>query len=196
MLHKDLLFQFAICAAPLPPAFFLGYFSLGGISFIALLTIFLTYHALRNHPFHFICLLVSSIPLLIFIRGAFIPFNSIVVLLGCGLVMASLRRDKFRAFWRRKALLCVIVGSVLFWWVSYLLTGNYENNLRAIEWSFSAAVVFMLAQRSSYLSTAMIGWGISVTSAGLMLLPYSDPSAGTRLGIASINGATLGTQFC
>jgi len=190
LLHKALLIEFATCALPLPFAFFFGKFAAGGLSFIGLLLAWLVYHAFRKEPFHFTCLIASAIPLMVFVRGAFIPFNSLVVLLSWGLLAAALARAQFSGFWRRKTLLYTVVGSVAFWWVSFLRSGNYESNLRALEWSFSAAVVFMLSERRSYLYTAMLGWGISVVTAGLMLLPYGD-----RLGMADIDGVTLGNPI-
>jgi O-antigen ligase len=189
-LQKDLLLQFALCVLPLPPAFFLGQFTLGGVAFISGLVVLSTYHILRRRPLHFLCLLASSVPLLVFIRGIFIFFNSVVVLLGCGLACALLVQDGFVVFWKRKALLVTVGGSVVFWWVSYLLTGVYESNLRALEWSFCAAVVFMLSEHRSYLYTALIGWGISAATAGTMLLPYGD-----RLGFATIGGVSFGNPI-
>jgi O-antigen ligase len=189
-LHRGLLLQFGACALPLPPAFFLGQFALGGMAFISGLVVFSTYHILRKRQLHFLCLLISSIPLLVFIRGTFIFFNSVVVLLSCGLACALLVQGGFQVFWKRKALLCMIVGSVVLWWMSYLLTGNYENNLRALEWSFCAAVVFMLSEHRSYLYTALLGWGISAATVGMMLFPYGD-----RLGFATIGGVSFGNPM-
>jgi len=189
-LHRDLLLQFGACALPLPPAFYLGQFALGGMAFILGLMVVSTYHILQKRPFHFLCLLTSSIPLLVFIRGIFIFFNSVVVLLGCGLACALLVQEGFQIFWKKKTLLCMVTSSIVFWWVSYLLTGNYESNLRALEWSFCAAVVFMLSEHRSYLYTALLGWGISAATAGMMLLPYGD-----RLGFATIGGVSFGNPI-
>jgi O-antigen ligase len=192
-LQTGVLFQVACCAVLLPLSFFLGYAVVGATAFAVLFAILLAYNACRKRPFHFLCLLLSLIPLLSLVRGVFIPFNSMVVVLACGLSCAVFARPQFRNFWKTKTLLWMIVLSVMYWWSSFLLTGRYSENVHALEWSFSAAVVFLLSQRRSFLSTALLGVGISVMAAGLALLPYV--SYGDRLGMGVVEGHRIGNPI-
>ena len=191
-LHGDLLVQFAICLAPMPPAFLLGHSSpfLGQIAFFSGLGLLLAYHAIQSRPYHLLCLIVSCIPVLMLLRGIYIPYNSVVVLLGCGFACALVVPGEFPGFWKRKAIFYLILGSVFYWWISVLYTGDYNRNLRTVDWALCIAIVVMLSERRSYLRTAMLGWGISAAVGGLMLLPYGD-----RLGLAVIDGTRIGNPI-
>jgi hypothetical protein len=190
-LHTDLILQFVICVTPLLPAFLLGHGSLlGQAAFFLGLGLLLMYHAIQRHPFHFLTLIVSSIPLLMLLRGIYIPYNSVLVLLALGFSCALLGPRNFPGLWKRSSLQYVIMGSVVYWWISMLLSGDYNRNLRTIDWALCVAIVLMLSERRSYLRTAMLGWGISAAVGGLMLLPYGD-----RVGLAMINGMQMGNPI-
>jgi O-antigen ligase len=80
---------------------------------------------------------------------------------------------------------------LLYWWLSYLNTGEYANNLRLVELVLSAMSVKLLAQRRSYLATALLGVALSTIAVGAGMLPNST----LRLGIAEIDGTRLGNPI-
>lgn len=188
-LHKDLLWQFALCVAPMPPAFLLGDASaiFGQIAFFSGFALLLGFHAIQRRPYHLLTLIVSSLPLMMILRGIYIPYNSMLAVLALGFTCALVAPEEFPGLWKRKTILYTVVGSTVYWWASFLLTRDYSRNLRTVDWALCVAIVLMLSERRSYLRTAMLGWGISALAGGLMLLPYGD-----RLGMAVVNGVRIG----
>lgn len=189
-IHKALLAQFLISILPLAPAFLLGHAQIGAVASEVAFGLLLLYHALYRRPFHFLCLLVSSLPLLVILRGAYMPFDIVVVIMSCGLSWAFLMPAQFGSFLKNKPLQIVMGVAVFFWLASFIITGIYSQNLRALEWAFCAGVVVMLSERRSYLWTALLGLGVAVIVSGLMLLPYGD-----RLGMGDIDGQTIGNPI-
>jgi O-antigen ligase len=80
-----------------------------------------------------------------------------------------------------------LAACILYWLLSFALTGDYARNLRTIEWALTASIVFMLGQRRSYLATALVGVGLSGIMIGITLLPFGD-----RLGMS---GKVEGLQW-
>lgn len=189
-LHGSVLIQLALCAFPILLGNLLGRPVAGGFAFLAVLLMLFIYHSLKRQPFHHLSLLIAALPLVVFVRNYSIPFNSVVALLAWGLSWALLARGDFQYVWRRKTVFAIIAGSILYWWFTFLLTGRYSDNMRALEWSFSAAVTYMLSSRRSYFATAIVGIAISAIFLGVGLMPYGD-----RLGMAVIAGVGIGNPI-
>jgi O-antigen ligase len=182
--------QISVCVLPITLGFIAGAPKAGIGLFAMFLATFLLFHAIRRDGFSYLSLLLGILPAMVVVRGTLIPFNSLVFLLGTGLLWPLSGRSEFRLFWKRHMLLSVLCVSVLYWWLSYLPTGNYSQNLRSLEWSFCIAVVCLLGARRSYLSTSLVGCGISLIAVGAGLMPYGD-----RLGMASIDDVSFGNPI-
>ncbi len=189
-LHRDLLVQCAIIALPLPAAFLLDHPDAAGTSVLAVLGIFLAYHALKKQPFHFLCLLVSSIPSLTVIRGSSAPFPCIAGLLLLGVAWLVIEPGQFKEFWKRKTLLWSVLTGVVYWWASFLLSGHYDVNFRVLECVLSISVCYMLCSRRSFMANAMLGLAFSTIGMGIGFLPYSG-----RLGMAVVEGLPIGNPI-
>lgn len=184
-LQKNLLIQYLICISPLMPAFYSHHPNTGGYAFVALLIGTMIFHAWHKRQVHVLCLFVSAIPLVDLLRGTYMPFNMPVVLLTCVFVWLWVSPGAVKEFWKRRDIPYVIAGSVIYWLLGFLLTGDYSRNLRSVEWSLCASAILILSERRSYLSTALVGVGISAITMGLILLPY-----GERLGMGYVPGMT------
>jgi len=189
-LQIDVILQILACDLPLMLGFLAGQPILAGNFFLCLLLGFLAYHAARKQPFQFLSVLCACVPVLTLIRGTLIFFNIITALLACGLAWAWFDRKMFSEFWRKKPLHLFIAATVVYWFITFMLTGRYSGNIRALEWSFSAGVVILLSERRSFLSTALLGIGISVIAVGIGLMPYGD-----RLGMGDVEGVEMGNPI-
>jgi O-antigen ligase len=139
----------------------------------------------------FLCIGVGVTPALILLRGLFV-YNSLILIFATGIVLwLTQAPDEVRAVWRDKILKSFFLLAVLYWWLSYLNTGEYANNLRLVELVLSATAVKLLAQRRSYLATALLGLTMSAIAVGAGMLPNSS----IRLGIAEIDGTRLGNPI-
>jgi O-antigen ligase len=186
-LHRDLLIQLSICAAPLPPLFYIGHPNIGGYAFTAGLIGLLLYHGFLKRRHHVLSLFVGAIPLLDLLRGTYMPFNTPGVLILFTFLAICLSPGEIAAYWKRKDMRYILAAAVTYWLLSFALTGDYSRNLRSIEWAATASAVFMLSERRSYLGTALLGVGISAIAMGLALLPYGD-----RLGMGYVPGMEWG----
>ncbi len=177
-LHKEILIQLGVCIVPLIVGFYAHRAPIGGYSFSAGLAMLLVYHASQKDRFRVLSLFVASIPLIALLRGTFMPFNMPVATLGAIFLWIGVSRGEVKELWKRKDLIYLVGAAAIYWLASFLLTGNYASNLRSIEWALTAAGIFVLSERRSYLYTALLGLGISAITMGVILLPYS----GDRLG--------------
>ena len=188
--HLSILLQCAACEIPLVLGFYAGYPLASGRVFVGLLSAFLAYEALKKRPFHFISLLVACLPVLTVIRGTLVFFNIITLLLGCAITWVLIAPQEFSEFRSKKPLLYFIIVTVLYWQATTLFTARYAGNIRALEWSLSAAAIMMLSARRSFLSTALLGVGISTVAVGVGLLPF-----GERLGMGDVDGYGMGNPI-
>lgn len=182
-LHRNILIQLIICAAPLPPLFYVGHPNLGGYAFTVGLMLFLAYHAIRNRRLHVLALFVGAIPLMDLLRGSFMPFNTPGAVIFLCFVWICLSPGEITAYWKRKDMRYTLAAGLVYWVCSFALTGDYSKNLRCIEWALTASAIFMLSERRSFLATALLGSGISAITMAVALLPYGD-----RLGRGYVPG--------
>jgi hypothetical protein len=182
-IQKNLLIQFLVCVSPLIPAFYGHRPNWGGFAFSGSLIGMMLFHAWHKRPIHVLCLFVSAIPLVDLLRGTYMPFNTPVLILGATFAWIWVSPGGVKEFWKRRDMPYVIAASAIYWLASFFLTGDYSRNLRSLEWSLCASAIFILSERRSFLSTAMIGVGVSAIIMGLILLPYGD-----RLGMGFVPG--------
>jgi O-antigen ligase len=185
-----MLAQIVACVGPSMAVVGLGNPALGARAFFLLLAFFLAANFILGRWSSCLTLIMGTLPASMLLRGRFMFYNALVVFLLAGLV-AVLIHD--RRGWR--VVLTPVLGWLLYvagmyWLMSFVLTGNYATNLRVMELVLSAFAVVLLAQRPGQLATAMHGVLISLLIIGLALL-----GSGDRLGMASINGESVGNPI-
>src|SRR5664280_197658 len=144
------------------------------------LLLFMAYGFLKNKPEQATALMIALIPGTMLLRGMF--FYSAQILIPVAPVIFQLVAPQHRVTGVRKDKLLsrLLVIAIVYWWLSYLITGDYAVNFRMIELTFTAANVYLLASRRSYLASALVGLAISTFAVAGGLLPYGD-----RLGTVS-----------
>lgn len=178
-IHKSVLIQFLLCSIALPPTFWLGIPKVGGFGFVVVVAAFLIYDVYRGKRFEALALFIGTVPLMDLLRGTFMPFNTPLAILVFLFVWMCYAPDLIRTYWTKKIMRYVIAGSIVYWLVSFGVTGDYARSIRIVEWALTASIVFMLGERRSYLASAFLGVGISAIVIGITLMPFGD-----RLGMS------------
>lgn len=189
--HWKVLAWVAACVVPALGLVGLGLPYAGAVFIVAALAFVLGFCIVMQNQDAFLCIGIGVTPALILLRGLFV-YNSLILIFGTGIILwLSQSPEEVKAIWRDKILKSFGLLAVLYWWLSYLNTGEYANNLRLVELVLSAAAVKLLARRRSYLATAFLGAVMSTLAVGAGMLPNST----LRLGIAEIDGTRLGNPI-
>ena len=189
-LHWGLLAQLAGCVLPAMAAVFVAKPLLGAQYTLASLLAVLGYHVVRRDRFAFGCIVLGSLPVLALMRGLFFYYGEVALLGGTCLMWLALSPERLVHLWRDQAWRWMTVGLLVFWWLSMLMTGSYATNLRSFEVILGSACVVLVAERRSYLATALVGMVMSAAALGFGLLPYGD-----RLGQGVVGETSIGNPI-
>lgn len=189
-LHWKLIARLCIVVVPAFTALGFGHLMVGARYLAITLFLFLAYSFMRGDRYGFLSLAVGVLPAVGFMRGVFFYYG-IVVFLSAGLLLwAFLAWKEFRFVWGDLTWKCMVFLSLIYWWSSIVYTGEYTSNIRLVEYLLSSTAVYLLANRRSWLATALVGVGISTTALAVGLLPYGD-----RLGAADIDSMHVGNPI-
>jgi O-antigen ligase len=189
-LHWTLLAQLAGCVLPAMAAVFIAQPLLGAQYTLGALLAVLGYHVVRRDRFAFGCIVLGSLPVLALMRGLFFYYGEVALLGGTCLMWLALSPERLVHLWRDQAWRWMTVGLLVFWWLSMLMTGSYATNLRSFEVILGSACVVLVAERRSYLATALVGMVLSAAALGFGLLPY-----GERLGQGIVGDTSIGNPI-
>jgi O-antigen ligase len=183
--------QICICVIPSMVTIDLSLPRLGGEYLIGTLTMFLGYYAATHDRYRFLSLLFGCAPALALMRGEFF-YNSIIFFVLLGFVLCAFDSWNEVLFvwndpiWRWLAILCTF-----YWFLTFLFTGYWANNVRMIEFALASGAFCVLSNRRSHLATAFLGMFISVSAYAIAMLPY-----GVRLGEGDLDsGETIGNPI-
>lgn len=190
-LHWALFFNIALCVASAMGAVALGYPYAGAVILVAFLAVCLGYRIAIRDEYGFLAIGVGVVPALLMLRGLFVYNSAIFIFVGGTLLFLSHSPEELKLVWRDRVIQAYGILALLYWWLTYLNTNEYANNLRLVELVLSATSVKLLSRRRSYLATAFLGLACSITCVALGMLPHSD----IRLGIADIDGTRLGNPI-
>ena len=189
-LHWQLIGRLCICVVPATALLGFGHLLLGARYLALSLFVNLGYLLVKGDKYEYLALAIGAVPALSFFREVFFYF-SIIVFLGGGLLLwASVAREEVKFVWGDLTWRWLIVLSLLYWWLSILYTGDYTSNMRLLDYILSATGIYLLADRRSWLATALVGLGICSSLLALSLLPYGD-----RLGAGEIDSMHVGNPI-
>ncbi len=179
----------------LPPAVLLamGKLTLAANSFwgaFALLTVFLV--AARRHE-TLLALLLGVMPLINLLRGLGIAFyNVTLIVLPVVLFFYAIRSPHvFVSVYRRcRLVMGLFAFAVVYYALSFWMTGDYTRNLRLLEFCFAAFAVLLAGHNRYVLRAALLGMTVSACTVGIGLLPQNDFIG--RLGIALLEDIVVG----
>ena len=134
-------------------------------------------------------LVVGVMPAAALLRTLFL-YNSVILLLAAALAGIVFRSRKQMRLLTGAGFVWILYFSILYWLVSYALTGDYSSNLRMLELVLGAAVLLALLRFPDFLATALFGLLLSLVVIGAALYGYGD-----RLGYASVDGISLGNPI-
>ena len=189
-LHWGVIAQLAGCVVPAMGAVFFGLPVLGAQYMAASMFLLLGIHAVRRDQFTFVCLVIGALPAMLLMRGLFFYDSVIAALSGGCLMWLALSPQRLFKLWKDQAWRWMTFGLIAFWWLSVVETGEYIANLRSFELILASGCVFLLAERRSYLATALVAAWVSTILLGAGLLPY-----GERLGQGTIDNMRVGNPI-
>ena len=189
-LDRFLLAQVAWCTVPALLLVRIGLFEAGSFWCFTFLVAFLARYALKRNIPAFVALTVASLPALSYTRTFFF-FNSILALLGLGLVFWFVRVPKeCSRLWDNQVIRWFFITGTVYWVISMLLTRQYYSNLSVMEMLCSAGSIYLLGRHPKYLASALSGLSISIFSVAIGMIGLGD-----RLGMADIAGMHIGNPY-
>jgi len=183
--------QVCICVIPAMATIDMTMPVAGARYLAGMLFCFLAYYGIKGDRFRFMALLFGCGPAMSLMRGLFF-YNSIVVFLCVGFgLWAFVAWSEVKFLWEDPLWRSFAVLAVAYWFIAFLLTTSWINNIRVIEFVLAAGCTCLLARRRSYLATAFVGMAISVSAYAIAMLPY-----GVRLGEGDLDdGTTIGNPI-
>jgi len=180
--------QVCVCVIPAMATIDLGNPVMGARYLVAVLLVLLAYHGFRKDRYRFMALLIGTSPAMGLMRSMFF-YDSVIFFLAAGtIVWAASAWQEVRFVWSDPIWRVLTALCVVYWFLSVVHTQDWHSNSRTIELSLAASAVCLLANRRSYLATAVIGMAVSTSAYAIAMLPY-----GIRLGEGELdNGETIG----
>jgi O-antigen ligase len=189
-LHWPLIARLGICIVPAMISLGIGHLLLGARYLAISLFLTLAYLLAKGDRYGYLALAIGALPALGFFREVFF-YYSIIVFLGGGLLLwACVAQEDVRFVWGDLTWRWLVFLSLLYWWLSILYMADYNANMRLLDYALSATAIYLLADRRSWLATALVGLGISSSLLALGLLPYGD-----RLGAGEIDNMHVGNPI-
>jgi O-antigen ligase len=188
-LRNRVLLQTLVCIGPSMLAVAAAQPVLGARWLFATVVLFLGTNFVARTPESGLALLVALLPALSIFKGL-VMWNALSPLFALGTGAVLLHAP---AHWRvvnRPIVVWLVYTAAVYWLVSFMLSGDYSRNLRAMEAAFAAVGMLLLLTHRQQLAGALIGSILTLCAVGLAMLPYSD-----RLGMARIGGIHLGNPI-
>ncbi len=177
-IDRWLLVQIAICIIPAMTLLRLGFYTVGARCQYTLFFIALFETLLERNPAKVTSLVLGCMPALMLLRD-FIRYNSVQILLAVAVCSwYFFEPTEWKRIFRSPLAKGLIAFSVVYWLLSFFITGDYNSNLRIFELTGSALGVFLLGRNRGHLATALSGVVITGFSMGLAML-----GQGERLGM-------------
>jgi O-antigen ligase len=116
-----------------------------------------------------------------------------------GLALAQAPLSEWRRLRRNRTVVALLVGAFVYWGATFVVTGNYASNFRAVELAFTATLIYLLAQHRSVFRPALVAFALSVIAVGAGLLPNGammlNGERVFRLGLARVGGHSIGNPI-
>lgn len=193
---KPIVLRSLLIVLPSAAALAAGQLDLACFYFYGMLALVMAYDILQHRHLQVMAVLLASTPMLILLRGHLF-YSGPQAFYALALLQAPL------ADWKRLRAnrLIVVLNSAAFvyWGVTFAVTGNYASNFRALELTFTATLIYVLAQHRSIFRPAMVGFALAAIAVGAGLLPNGAMSLNGervfRLGMARISGHSIGNPI-
>lgn len=163
----------------------------GGACFWVLFGLFFSWLLLGGKPVAAAALALGTTPFMNLFRQ-FAFYNVVVSIFGLLLVLLHSRgtAEARRNITGNVYVQGLIAYMGIYYLVSWVITGVYSNNLRLMEFAFSATCLVWVSRDRAALVTSLLAVMASSCLVGCGMLPHND-SVG-RLGMAIVNGMVLG----
>jgi O-antigen ligase len=175
---------------------FIGHVSLAGLVLWASLGMGLGLATVTLKPERFTALLLSLMPFVNLIREtAFYNISLALLFITLALFVLARPDQTCSLLLRCPLLIGLFSATFIYYIVSFVCTGSYSVNLRFVEFSMTAVVVFLLRPYQSLLHRGLFGLMLSALGVGIAMLPHMQESESDRLGLAQIGETTIGNPI-
>jgi O-antigen ligase len=188
-LRNRVLLQTVVCIGPSMLAVAAAQPVHGARWLFATTVLFLGTNFVARTPESGIALLVALLPALSIFKGL-VMWNALSFLFAVGTGAVLLQSPTNWRVVNRPMVVWLVYSTAVYWLVSFMLTGDYSRNLRAMEAAFAAVAMLLLVSHRQQLAGALLGSILTLWAVGLAMLPHSD-----RLGMANIAGIHLGNPI-
>jgi O-antigen ligase len=189
-LHMQVLLEVVICVVPAMTLVGFGALYAGSIWLFGSVLLFMAHNFIARQQADAVALVVALVPAMMLLRGAFFYSALIAIPAAAVVIQLTVSPGVLMNLKGNKLLVAMLSASVIYWWASFVQSGDYASNIRVLELSFTAANIYLLANQRSYLATAIMGLAISTLCVAAGLLPYGD-----RLGIGRIGDISIGNPI-
>ena len=151
---------------------------------------------LRKPNLGFITLIISTSPIMNYLRSFGAPYNIVTVVFFAGLVNFYLinNRDFKKLFLKNKLLIFIFIFELIYYALAFFTTHSYSIHLRAFEVIFAAQLIFILLCTHSHLLKVSL-LGILLSSLALAIGFIPSLSSFGRLGIGIIDEMQIGNPI-
>jgi O-antigen ligase len=164
--------------------------------FFGMLAVVMVYDILLHRHLQVMATLLACTPMLILLRGHFF-YSGPQVLYALALAQAPLA--DLRRLRKNRLVICLNGAAFVYWGVTFAVTRDYASNFRALELTFTATVIYLLAQHRSIFRPAMVAFALAAIAVGAGLLPNGAMSVNGeqvfRLGMTRIGGHSIGNPI-
>lgn len=168
----------------------LGYPTYGSYWYFSLLGALFGWHWVHKAPHRISAMLLATLPTMNIFRNYFFYNSPQIIYLAAVVLWIEYRRRQAGEMLKDRVLMALFGFSVVYWWLSFLITEDYSINFRALELSLCVASMTLLYSDLSRFRTAMLALGIGILIQGAALMQHGD-----RLGFAEIAGGMVGNPI-
>jgi O-antigen ligase len=193
---KPILIRTLLVVLPSAAALAAGQLDAACFYFYGMLAMVMAYDILLHRHLHVMATLLACTPMLILLRGHFF-YSGPQVLYTLALVQAPL--SDLNRLRKNRLVVWLNVAALVYWGATFAVTQNYASNFRALELTFSATLIYLLAQHRSIFRPAMIGFALCGIAVGAGLLPNGamevNGESVFRLGLTRVAGHSIGNPI-
>ena len=184
-----ILAEIALCALPALIAVKVGSFHTGAYLLFPAILVCLVLNALIAGPVANLSFILGIMPVVTLLRDLFL-YNSVIVLLAIGIGGVIVQSKRQRRVLKSAGFVWVLYVALLYWLISFAITGDYSANLRILELVLGAAALLVLSRFPDFCATALFGLLLSSIAIGAALYGYGD-----RLGYVDLSNMRLGNPI-
>ena len=189
-----LMLQTLICVIPSSILLGIGHATQAGVLFWGLFCILYARLLFLGRPLELLCLIIALAPHITLLRGIGFFYNAVVFLLLIALVWYGVRsHGRLWTLLRENPLITGLLAFVTLYYIATaILTGQYDTNLRLIDFGLTVVIIVVISRTPPLLAPALLGLLFSSWGVGIAMMQQITEASGSRLGVMVVDGYSIG----